>query len=60
MIKTNIITPEKNVSYLPGFENLDTEAISRRMPKRRHLKSITELRWEKERRESRMPLLKQA
>jgi hypothetical protein len=60
MNKVTIIEQGKNVSCLPGFENLDTEAISKRMPKKRHLKSIKELQWEKERRNSNLSLLKQA
>jgi len=60
MNKVTIITPEKNVSCLPGFENLDTASISKRLPKRQYLKSIKELRWEKDRREGNLPLLKTA
>jgi hypothetical protein len=43
-----IINPEKNVCCLPGFESFDTASIAKRMPKRKYLKSIKELRFEKE------------
>ena len=42
-----IITPEKNVSCLPGFESFDTISIAKRMP-RRKLKSIKELKFEQD------------
>ena len=45
--KRTIITPEKNVSCLPGFENMDTASIAQRMPKRR-VKSIKELEFERD------------
>jgi hypothetical protein len=57
MIKVSVITTENRVSCLPGYENFDTLAISKRMPRRRALKSIKELRWEKELREGKINLL---
>lgn len=59
MTKT-IITIEKNVSCLPGYESFDTTSIARRMPKRARLKSVTELRFEKEKREGKINLLRNA
>jgi len=49
-----IIELEKNVSCLPGFEKLDTASISKRLPKKRHLKSSKELQFEKDRREGKV------
>lgn len=60
MIKVTVITPEDKVCCLPGYENFDTREISKRMPRRRGLKSTTELRWEKELREGKINLLKGA
>ncbi len=48
MIKTTVVAQEDRVCCLPGYESFDTLAISKRMPKRKALKSIKELRWEKE------------
>ena len=42
-----IIEPEKNLCFLKSSEKIDTVSISRRMPRRR-LKTISELRLEKE------------
>tara|TARA_R110001592_G_scaffold148167_8_gene372923 strand:- start:2977 stop:3168 length:192 start_codon:yes stop_codon:yes gene_type:complete len=55
-----IITLEKNVSCIKGFESFDTTSISKRLPRRRHVKSIKELRWEKEIRESKINILQHA
>lgn len=49
---TKIITLEKNVSCLPGYESLDTASISKRIRKKHYLKSIKELRFEKNKREA--------
>ncbi len=40
-----IIHIEDKMSCLPGFENLDTKSISKRMP-RRNIKTIKELKYE--------------
>jgi hypothetical protein len=55
-----VITLEKNVSCLKGFESFDTASISKRLPRRRHLKSIKELRWKKEIRESKINTIQHA
>lgn len=60
MSKTNIITIEKLVSCLPGFEDFDTQSIAKRLPRRQKIKSIKQLRWEKEAREGKINLLKNA
>lgn len=46
-----ILTLEKNVSCLPGYESFDTKSISKRMPKKFRLKSIKELQFEKDKRQ---------
>lgn len=50
-MKRNIITITNRVSCLPGYENFDTVDIAKRMPRRQYLKSIKELRFEKEHKE---------
>jgi hypothetical protein len=46
----NIINKQEKVSCIKGFEDFDTISIAKRLPKRRHLKSVKELTWEKEER----------
>ena len=58
MKKQNVIAQDKLVSCLPGFENFDTESISNRRPRVFQLKSIKELRMEKERKAGKIRLWK--
>tara|TARA_R110000772_G_scaffold144085_1_gene253674 strand:- start:935 stop:1114 length:180 start_codon:yes stop_codon:yes gene_type:complete len=58
MSKENtIIHIENKMSCLPGFENLDTESISKRMP-RRNIKTIKELQYDKERKDAKQNRIK--
>ena len=53
-----IITTEKNVSCLKGYEDFDTESISRRMPRKFFLRTCTELQFKKEKKEGKIPVFK--
>lgn len=60
MSKTTIVTTEKLVSCLPGYEDFDTRSIARRLPRKQRVKSIKQLRWEKEARKGKINLLAHA
>ena len=49
-----IITPEENVSCLPGYENFDTASVPRRFRTKIYVKSITELKFEQEKKSAKV------
>jgi len=53
-----VVTPEKNVSFIKGYEDFDTKSISKRMPRKFYVKTCTELIFEKQKREGAVPIFK--
>ena len=49
-----IITLGKNACCIPGFESFDTTSIAKRLRRKRHVKSIKELKYEKARKDRRI------
>jgi hypothetical protein len=55
---STIVTIEKNVSCIKGYESFDTASISKRLPRKFYLKSYVELEFEKQKREGKIPVFK--